>query len=470
MQPISEKKKILFLSVIALIITGLYVSLCFNQNIWTDEAFTIDLLNRQKTFGEIAAYTATDVHPPLYYFILKCFTALFGVHFWMVKLLSVLPMLLLFVIGITWVRKRFGARTAGLFLLLTAAIPCTMEYAVQMRMYAWCMLFVTGCACAAWDAFEREKIVSFVWMGVCGTGAAYSHYFAFVAVLWVYGFLFLALAFRRRGKALLKWLTMAALCAVAYLPWLKYFLYQIRGVSNSYWIPEITPAVVRDYFRWVFASDYPAVTRLCQILFASAVVGLIGLFAADRGKEKRRRDGAALFALLIPVLVVVTGVVLSKLIRPIFIIRYVMPAVPLLCLAAALVFARLSREMCALLAVALLCLLALDYRAEYVVEYRSTDTDATLALLHEEMGEHDIILYNYKLYDFIYQCYFDDEQLVYMEDMDFAADYDRIWFLCTVYNPMPNAQVLADNGWRISYVGDYGIEQNEFWIYVMDKE
>ncbi len=123
-----------------------------------------------------------------------------------------------------------------------------------------------------------------------------------------------------------------------------------------------------------------------------------------------------------------------------------------------------------MLAAALVSLLALDYRTEYFVEYRSTDTDATLALLHENMGENDIILYNYKLYDFIYQCYFDDEQLVYMEDMDFASDYDRIWFLCTVYNPMPNAQVLADNGWSISYVGDYGIEQNEFWIYVMSRE
>lgn len=468
MQPISEKTKIIFLLVIALVITGLYVSLCFNQNIWTDEAFTIDLLNRQHTFGEIAAYTATDVHPPLYYFILKCFVALFGVHFWLVKLLSVVPMLLLFALGITYVRKRFGARTACLFLLLTAAIPCTMEYAVQMRMYAWCMLFVTGCALAAWDAFEREKTISFVLMGLCGACAAYSHYFAFVAILWMYGFLFLALAFRKRGKALLKWLAMAVLSAAAYIPWMKYFLYQIRGVSNSYWIPEITPAVIRDYFRWIFASDYPAVTGLCQLLFAFAAAGLIGLLIAHRGKQ--RRDHAALFALLIPVLVVITGVALSKLIRPIFIIRYVMPALPLLCLSAALVFARLSREVCAVLAAALLCLLVLDYQTTYAVEYQSTNTDATLALLHENMGENDIILYNYKIYDFIYQCYFDADQLVYMEDMNFAADYDRIWFLCTVYNPMPNAQVLADNGWSISYVGDYGIEQNEFWIYVMSRE
>ncbi|MCM1104488.1 MAG: glycosyltransferase family 39 protein [Clostridium sp.] len=468
MQPISEKKKIIFLSVVALAVTGLYVSLCFNQNIWTDEAFTIDLLNRKHTFGEIAAYTATDVHPPLYYFILKCFVAVFGMHFWLVKLLSVVPMMLLFVLGITYVRKYFGARTACLFLLLTAAIPCTMEYAVQMRMYAWCMLFVTGCALAAWDVFEREKTAGFIWMGVCGVCAAYSHYFAFAAVLWVYGFLFLALALRKRGKALLKWCLMVAGSVTAYLPWMRYFLGQIRGVSNSYWIPEITPAVIRDYFHWMFASDYPAVVRLCQILFLLSVAGIIGLIIIHKGKQ--RRDMAALFALLIPVLVVATGVTLSKLIRPIFIIRYVMPAVPLLCLSAALVYARMSREACALLGAALVCLLLMDYQTTYAAEYQSTDTDATLTLLYENMGGNDIILYNYKVYDFIYQCYFDDDRLVYIEDMDFGAGYDRIWFLCTVYNPMPNAQVLADHGWSISYVGDYGIEQNEFWIYVLDRE
>lgn len=468
MRSISEKSKMIFLLVIAFGITGIYVSLCFNQNIWTDEAFTIDLLNRKKTFREIAAYTATDVHPPLYYFILRCFVAAFGVHFWMVKLLSVVPMLLLFVLGIIWVGKRFGVRTAGLFLLLTAALPCTMEYAVQMRMYTWCMLFVTGCAFAAWDAYSGGKTISFICMGVCGVCAAYTHYFAFVAVLWIYGFLFLSYVFHKKGKALLKWLMTVILSAIVYLPWIKCFLHQIKGVSNSYWIPEITPTVIRSYFRWLFESDYPAVIMLCQILFIFAIAGLIGLFIVHRGKNMG--DYAALFSLLIPILVVVTGVLLSKLIRPIFVIRYVMPSVPLLCLFAALVFARLSRVSCAVLTAALICLFALDYRTEYFVEYQSTYTDSTLALLHENVEENDIICYNYRPYDFIYQCYFDDDKLVYMEDLDLTGDYGRIWFLCTVYNPMPNAQVLVDNGWSISYVGDYGIEQNEFWVYVMSRE
>ncbi len=468
MKSVTEKKKIVFLSVISLAIAGAYVSLCFNQNIWTDEAFTVDLLNHKKTFGEIAAYTATDVHPPLYYFILRCFVAVFGVHFPMIKILSVVPMLLLFGLGITYVRKRFGARTACLFILLTAAIPCTMEYAVQMRMYSWCMFFVTGCAFAAWDAFGRDKIKSFAFMGICGVCAAYSHYFAFVAVLWIYGFLFLALVFCRRGKALLKWLVTAALSAIAYIPWMPYFAGQIRGVSNSYWIPEITAGVVREYFKWIFESRYPAVTLVCQILFALAVAGLAGMLIVHRGRC--RNDYAALFSLLVPVLVVLTGVALSKLIRPIFIIRYVMPAVPLLCFFAALVFSKIGREAGGVLLAALVFLFVSDYRETYYDEYQATYTDATLELLSEQMGGNDIILYNYKLYDFIYQCYFDDDRLVYMEDMDFGADYDRIWFLCTVYNPMPNAQVLSDNGWSISYVGDYGIEQNEFWIYVMSRE
>ena len=42
----------------------LYVSLIFNYNIWTDEAFTLTLV--QGNLKEIIEGTANDVHPPLY--------------------------------------------------------------------------------------------------------------------------------------------------------------------------------------------------------------------------------------------------------------------------------------------------------------------------------------------------------------------------------------------------------------------
>ena len=61
---------------LALIFFLCYLSLCFNNNIWTDEAFTIELLHSD--FAGILKGTASDVHPPLYYLIAKCVTLVFG--------------------------------------------------------------------------------------------------------------------------------------------------------------------------------------------------------------------------------------------------------------------------------------------------------------------------------------------------------------------------------------------------------
>ena len=41
----------------------------FSYDLWVDEAFSIRML--EHSYGEMIALTAKDVHPPLYYIILK---------------------------------------------------------------------------------------------------------------------------------------------------------------------------------------------------------------------------------------------------------------------------------------------------------------------------------------------------------------------------------------------------------------
>lgn len=462
----AKKRKWLEIGILAAVSLGIvisYISLCFNQNIWTDEAFTVDMLNHYKTYGAIAAYTATDVHPPLYYFILKFVTDFTGVNFQVIKFMSVVPMLGMFLLGVTYVRRRFGFRVALLFLLMTAAIPCSMEYAIQMRMYAWCMFFVSLAAFAAFDAYETGRIRSYAGLIIGSVCAAYSHYFAFAAVLWVYFILLIALLVRKRGKQLAFWGASAGISVLLYLPWIPYFFKQISGVSNSYWIPEITGKVIREYFDWIFASDYPGVTLGCQIVCTIAIVWLI----VDLIRKHEKEQFAALFALLIPVLVILTGIILSKLIRPIFIIRYVISAIPLLCVMLAIMYGKLHKAAYSVLVILLCLLFVMDYKDTYYDEYQATSTQKTLDYLEENMGEGDVIVYNYKIYDFIYGCYFTEDKLIYVEDLDYSANYEHIWFFNTVYNPVPNQELLLANGWTYQYVGDYGIEQNDFWLYEM---
>lgn len=441
---------------------GIYLSLCYNDNIWTDEGFTIDLLRNCQTFRDVCNFTAADVHPPLYYLILKTFTDCFGIHLLLIKILSIVPMLLTMALAPTIIRKEFGYRTALFFILILGTLPCTMEYAVQARMYTWAILFVTLCGLGAYRIGNREKLGDWIGYLIGGIGAAYTHYFAFTAVLWIYGFLFLYLLIWKR-KQVLKWIVATVLSFLIYLPWLAKMTIQVKGVSGSYWIPDIDGKVVLSYFPWIVNTNLPYVTVVMAIVFIIAIV----LVAYQIGKKKAL-DGkttAALFGLIIPVLVVVTGVVLSKLIRPIFIIRYIMPSIGLLCLFLAIAFSYLETKAWIAMGLFWAALGTIDYQKNYYDEYQATYTPQTEQFLREHLGENDLVVYNYYDYAFIYEYYIDREKMVYIGDVNLKADFENLWFLDTPLNVEFTQEQLDANGLVSIPMGQYGIEQNEFKIY-----
>lgn len=465
----------IFLILLGAVICAVYVSLCFNLNIWTDEGFTIALIRDCDTFGEIAAYTAKDVHPPLYYWIVKVITWVFGQSFLVQKLASVVAMFALYIISATYVNKRFGFRVALLFTLTTAAIPCCMEYAIQIRMYSWAMVFVTGAALAALDAYETERIRSYILLGLCGVASAYTQYFAFVAAIWVYGLLMFFIIFGKKGKKkLTKWLIMAASSIVLYLPWLGIMLGQVGGVSENYWIQPITGEVVSEYFKWPFESEYPAVQVMMQVVFVIALVHLIYFFvtnnktrkiATEHTKEDPHNVISALCFIGIPILVILTGVTLSFIIRPIFVIRYIILAIPLLCLGFAILMSRINSTSFVFLCLFLLGVFYTDYKTNYFVEYQSTCTDATLEALDANVKEDDVIAYNYRGYGYLYEDYFGVDGCTFIENLDLGSVSGDIYLLNTVFCPIISDEDMAAYGLTVEYMGDFGFEHNPFYIY-----
>ncbi|NLL79410.1 MAG: hypothetical protein GX234_06430 [Clostridiales bacterium] len=447
-----------------------YLSLCFNNNIWTDEAFTIDLLRSCDSYSEAVWFTAGDVHPPLYYLILKPFTDLFGLHLFLLKALSIVPMLFTMALGMTFVYRRFDFKTAFLYILMVFSIPCAMEYAVQVRMYSWAMFFVTACGFAAVDAWERGKKRDWVILALSGVAAAYTHYFAFIAVIWIYGFLFLALFFTARKKLGL-WLGSVLVSLCAYFPWMRILRAQVSGVSQNYWISAIDMEVLLSYPGTLFKTKLPYSTVIMVVLFGAAFVWLVCDLWKDR-KQKTERfylHAAALLAVCVPVFTAATGVAVSLLMRPIFIARYLMPCVALFSFFFAVAWARAEKRVYAALLVFLFLLGTVVYEENWQMEYRSTHVPQTEAFFAEHLGENDLIVYNYKIFDFIYQYYFDADKLCYVEDVDLSGDYDNIWYLDTHYNPDFSENQLAEYGWKKTFVGNYGIEHDEFKIYRISK-
>ena len=302
-----------------LIIAGvLYALMALSDNIWADEAYTLAMLPH--SFGEIWRITAADVHPPLYYFAAKLFSAAFGYSQYAVRLLSGICFFLTIAIGGAELTRLFSKKTGLLFMGLYLLFPFSLEHAIEARMYGLASLSVFLCALFAYRVWLTGKTRDWVGLVASGLCAGYSHYFALVAAGVIYGLLFLCCLFRRRK--LLKGFFLSALLTIAlYLPWLKCLLEQLAyKANNEYWIGAITiKSLMGDLITLLHANGFSAFPLFFGLL------GLLFLLCAVRDKA-----AAPLLALSVPVITMVLGVGVSILMRPIYIVRYLVPCAPLM--------------------------------------------------------------------------------------------------------------------------------------------
>ena len=70
----------------------------FHTEVWFDESYTIALISHD--FSEIVQIDAKDVHPVLYYFLLKIVTSIFGNSILIARLFSVLAGILIGILGL----------------------------------------------------------------------------------------------------------------------------------------------------------------------------------------------------------------------------------------------------------------------------------------------------------------------------------------------------------------------------------
>jgi hypothetical protein len=103
------------------------------QSLWYDEAYSLRLA--EMPVGQMIPTTAADIHPPLYYLLLKAWLPFAGTSEFALRFPSL-------VLGVTAVpvvfvlaRRLFGGRTALFTALLAAASPFYVHYGQETRMY-----------------------------------------------------------------------------------------------------------------------------------------------------------------------------------------------------------------------------------------------------------------------------------------------------------------------------------------------
>lgn len=318
---LEKRFRLVYWGLIALAV-AMYGVFSLESLVWADEAYTFALIRH--SFAEIWQITAADVHPPLYYFLLKLLAAPFGYSLPVCRMLSALPCLLVAALGGWQLRKCFGQRTAVLFMGLYLLFPYAMTYAAEVRMYGLAQLCIALCAVFAYRAYREEKGRYWALFALFGTCAAYTHYFALVSAGVIYGLLLLAVL-RNKRKLWKPWVLASAATIVLFLPWLGSFLTQLAyKVSNEYWIEPITLNTVVNYVVTLFSAN--GMTAF-PLFFCLAYAAAFWVLLAGKDKGRIR---LGLLALAVPLGTVAVGLAASIAVRPVFVIRYILPSVPLL--------------------------------------------------------------------------------------------------------------------------------------------
>ena len=215
---ITHKRRLLLL-LTAFCIVLLNLSLIFNDSVWYDEAYTMNLI--RGNWNDILYGASIDVHPPLYYFIVKFFTIILGYSVPAAKIASITPVILTMLLIIFILDKQLDQKhfTGTFFcLLLLGTAPCSISMNIELRMYTWAMFFVTGAAIFAFKFFkEGTHFSSLILLTAFAVCAAYTHYFALIAVAIIYVLLLFAIIMTHQ-KNLKYFFISCIVCFVSYLP------------------------------------------------------------------------------------------------------------------------------------------------------------------------------------------------------------------------------------------------------------
>lgn len=144
------------LGVILAVFSAVVLGNITRWSIWFDEAFSAYLMRFDA--AKIVHFTALDVHPPLYYLLLKGWTSIFGNSLLAVRSMS-LALALVGLVGLYFVVWHITkSRQYGLAAVAAAALtPTLVRFSEEARMYTLVFAIVVWATYVLLRAVETNR-------------------------------------------------------------------------------------------------------------------------------------------------------------------------------------------------------------------------------------------------------------------------------------------------------------------------
>jgi len=304
----------------------LYIGL--QQSVWFDEAYSIAV--SQYSVSDLLHLTAVDVHPPLYYLLLKAWASVFGWGEPALRALSALFMSGAIGMLALVVKKLFNVKVALWAVLFVAFAPFLLRYGFEIRMYALAVLIALAGTYAMLSALGASgKRATYWWMAYAVLIALGVYTLYYTTFIWVAHLLWLSFTVRPRGQPFFKqpWMAAYAGAVALFVPWLPFLISQVKGsaltgVTEAIMVPQLTTIVSFSLFdmpHWLL-QPWPS---LALILLFIGIMWLVIRTFRVASKEQKKGLQLLLSYLLVPIALML--VISLPPLRPMFLERYISP-------------------------------------------------------------------------------------------------------------------------------------------------
>ena len=320
-----------YIHILIIIIGTLFTLLsCLHDNLWFDESYSVAMASHP--VNEIWTIGSYDVHPILYYILLRIVAIITNESILAYRIFSVIPLIILAVLGYTHIKKDFGEKTGFIFSFLILFMPITLAYSSEIRMYTWAMLFVFLTSLYGYRIY-KSGISNKNWIifSVFSLASAYTHYYALIAVAIINVLLFLyflinnikqrnyEVKYIKYSKNLKKSIISSIIQILIYLPWISVLISQIGTVSQGYWITSVN---FLEMFEFQFTGnlgDTIYINKTISYIFAIIMtIYIVYLLIKNWKQSKPGKLALIIYASVI----IVTGLI--SIITPILYARYLL--------------------------------------------------------------------------------------------------------------------------------------------------
>lgn len=340
-----------------------------------DEYFTLAVI--KFPIKDIITITSNDVHPPLYYLILKFAVKAFdflNIQYnllYVLKILSIIPYILILIISLTKIKKEYGWLTAGLFTFTLITLSEFYINYLSIRMYSWSIFFLIMSFIYLKGIFTESNKKSWILFTLFTILGAYTHYFVALSSFLIYLALFIYIIANKDKTNFKNWILSAIIAIISYIPWIPSLITQLHSVHENYWIPQID----LNYFLNCISSiainnsDFTinSQTNLILLVITLLTLAILIIIAINEYKNNKNSENYyVLTGIILFILTLVIGILISITFKPIIRVRYLIPAIAVFWLSVSIMIGKLENKKLLTILLSLILILSIFCYAETI--------------------------------------------------------------------------------------------------------